>query len=96
MKRPNTYVHTLLLSYYVSEPEPAQIARTGSESGIWARFRRSTINCMQMTRSQTSGNIATAEAAQARLEAHPEVMVKSQTLDNIASHTAPSEVTFET
>ena len=49
-----------------------------------------------MTRSQTSGNIATAEAAQARHEAHPEVMVKSQTLDNITSHTAPNEVIFKT
>ena len=87
---------TYYFFWHITEPEPAQMPRSGSESGLWARFRRSTINCMQMTRSQTSGNIATAEATQTRLEAHPEVMIKSQTLDNITSHTAANEVTFET
>ena len=79
-----------------TEPEPAALPRTGSESGLWARFRRTTINCMQMTRSQTSGNIAATEATQARLEAHPEVMVKSQTIDNFTSHNQSESVTFET
>jgi len=50
-------------------PEPVQTAmsRSVSETGIWARFRRSTNNCMNMSRSRTQEGLDKISENETRL-----------------------------